>query len=31
MFVELLPTQHESFDEQEFDALVEQQALVKKA
>lgn len=30
MFVEPLPTEHEFFDEQEFDALVEQQALVKK-
>jgi hypothetical protein len=30
MFVEPLPTEHEFFDEQEFDALVEQQVLVKK-
>ena len=30
MFVEPLPTEHEFFDEREFDTLVEQQALVKK-
>jgi hypothetical protein len=30
MFVEPLPAEYEFFDEQEFDALVEQQVLVKK-
>jgi hypothetical protein len=30
MFVEPLPAEHEFFDEEKFDALVEQQALVKK-
>jgi hypothetical protein len=30
MFVEPLPTEHEFFDEAEFDALVEQRVLVKK-